>query len=127
MRKPTPTPILALRGAFETHPERLRARANEPKPNGAIGAAPRWMSAAQRACYKELCAKAHRGVLCRADEFVVSMAAILLEQMRRDPEMSAARLTRLQSLLSSLGMSPADRSRISATQGRADGPGPFDF
>lgn len=126
MRKPTPTAILQLRGSFDAHPERLRDRAGEPKSSRAVGPAPRWLNSAQRACYRELVAKAHPGTLGQADQFVVEMAAVLLEQMRRDPGIPAARLARLQSLLASMGMSPSDRSRIDAAKAASDGHG-FDF
>lgn len=103
---------------MKAHPERARQRSAEPQPAGPIGGPPSTLNDAQKACYRELVTAAHAGTLSPADTFVVEMAAVLLEQFRRDPAgVSAAKLTRLQSLLASLGMSPADRSKVHATRG----------
>ena len=113
-RTRVPTEILTATGAFDRHPERKRARESEPQPESAIGEPPTSLTASQRACYMEIVNRSHPGVLSDADGFVVELAAVLLERFRRDPEtISAAKLARLQQLLSLMGLSPADRSRVS--------------
>lgn len=115
MKKLTPTAILHLRGAFDAHPERLRDRANEPRPTKPIGPAPSWMNPEQRSAFREIARRAYPGVLASGDVFALELAAVLLAQMRRDPaSMSAAKMGRLQALLGSMGLTPADRSRVSA-------------
>ena len=127
MKRATPTRILSLRDAFTAHPERLRKRANEPQPIGPVGPPPRSLNPAQRLCFRELVKRACPGVLGASDAIVVELAARLLEEVRRDPGVSAAKLRTLQSLLGTMGMSPSDRVRVEAARPRGDGPGSFDF
>ncbi len=86
-----------------------------------------WMSTEQRSCFVELVQAAHPGTLSIADGFIVELGAVLLAQLRGDPDLSAAKMSRLHAVLGSLGLTPADRSKISAAKSRADGPAPFDF
>src|SRR4051812_7570282 len=112
----TPTHLLAIRGSFAKNPQRALARSGEPVPTTPIRPAPKSLNPAQRACYRELVAQAHDGVLCSADGFICELGAVLLCELRTDPAgMSAAKLARLQSVLASLGCTPADRSRVTAT------------
>lgn len=112
-RRRLPSEVLKAAGAFAHDPQRAAARANEPKPRGPVGDAPATMTAAQRACWDEIVDRAHVGVVSQADAIIVEMAAILLEGLRRDPAgTSAAKMARLESLLSRLGMSPSDRSKV---------------
>jgi len=121
-RPRTPTSILKLRDSFTTHPERLRDRAGEPAPAGNVGRPASWMSAAQRECFEELVARAYVGTLGAGDRFVIELGAVLLEELRRQPgNMSAAKMARLHAVLGSLGLTPADRSKITAARGRGDG------
>ena len=127
-RPRTPTNILKLRDSFTTHPERARHRVNEPTPERGIGPAPAWMSDAQAAVYREVVRASHPGTLSGGDQFVVELCAVLLHELRADAaNMPAARLSRLHAALGSLGLTPSDRSRISAAKARADGPAPFQF
>ena len=108
--------MLRLVGAFEKNPARGRARAGEPDPVGEIGEPPAALSLPERAAWNEICTISHAGVLCRADRLAVELAARLLAEYRLAPvTFPNARLLRLQILLGSFGMTPADRSRVAAT------------
>lgn len=107
--------MLRLVGAFEKNPARGRARANEPAPEGDIGDPPAAFSLSEKLAWKEIADTCHSGVLCRADRIVVELAARLLAEYRLAPlTFPDARLLRLNKLLSSFGMTPADRSRVTA-------------
>jgi len=105
--------MLRLVGAFGKNPVRARARANEPVPKGSIGEPPADFSPADKSAWAEIVATSHAGVFCRADRISVEMAARLLAQYRATPlTFPDARLLRLNRLLASFGMTPADRSRV---------------
>lgn len=116
-RPRTPTNVLDARGAFARHPERKRARAAEPEPASELGEPPEHFTAEQSACWREFARLAHRDVMADADRIAVEMAAVLLADFRADPSgFSSAKYQRLQSLLATFGMTPADRSRVGATK-----------
>ena len=48
------TASLHARGSFLRHPERLRARANEPIPSGELGEPPRILDRKEKAAWKYL-------------------------------------------------------------------------
>jgi phage terminase small subunit len=99
-------------GAFAHDPQRRAARANEPKPKGALGAAPKHMSAAQKKLWKELANQVTPGWLTRAERWSVELAVTLMAKMRSCTIMPAE-VTTLASLMSKLGLTPSDRSRVS--------------
>lgn len=110
-----PTNVLELTGAFKANPSRGRERENEPSPEEPISDAPAHFDAGQAEAYRELVRKAHRGVLCDADSVVVEAGAVLLARMRKAPdEFTAGEFGRLEAILGKLGMTPADRSKVSA-------------
>ena len=64
--------------------------------------------------WREIVGFAHPGVLCRADRLIVELAAQILVSLRTEQwRNSAALLIRFESVLGKLGMSPADRSKVS--------------
>lgn len=115
-----PSNVLALHGAFKKDPARARAREAEPVPVVELGPAPETFNALEKSAYDELVRKSHPGVMCDSDSVVVQMGAVLLAKLRADTQaFTAAEFGRLQSVLASLGMTPADRSRV---QVRKDAP-----
>lgn len=119
-----PSNVLELNGAFKRNPARGKARENEPVPNGEIGDPPDHMSANVAACWREIVGFARPGVLCRADRLIVEHAVRILatlraEQWRGNP----ALLSRFEVVLGKLGMSPADRSKVSIF--KANGANPY--
>lgn len=133
-----PTSVLELSGAFKKDPQRKRA--NEPKELRALGDPPDRLPAEAIPFWNELIAIAPRGVLTIADRWAVELAATLMAKATRDcpsveqvvellkydelltddlkkllhrQAISAAELATLRSLLAALGMTPADRSKLS--------------
>lgn len=110
-----PTAVLQLTGAFRKDPQRAAARADEPMPEGDAGPAPAYFDEHQRAAYAELIRMAHTGVLCSSDSVAVEIGAVLLARLRTNPNgFKPGEFSRLQAILAALGMTPADRSRVSA-------------
>ncbi len=73
-RPKTPTNILKMRGADKNHPERLKARGNEPKPGKAEAKPPTWLSRRGRKIFRELAKiTTAMDVLTVADHFTLAM------------------------------------------------------
>lgn len=126
-RKPTALHILT--GSDKKHPDRMRERANEPKPTGELGACPKRFGAAQKevtAAWKYIAACCPAGVLTDMDRPAVMQAAALLAEFWRDPfGFPSQRHARLHSLLASFGMTPATRSKVVVPKPDADDANPF--
>lgn len=113
-RPRTPSNILELRGSHKKHPERARERENEPEPKAGIGPAPDWMQAPEMVVWDYLVGIAPVGVLGDSDRAYLEIAVELLALKRRVgvENMESAKLNRLETMLSKLGLNPADRSRV---------------
>ena len=118
-----PTALHEAKGTYRAHPERRRPA--EPQSAGPLGAAPERLDEAQRAAWDEIVATAHPGVLGRADRLAVELAARLLAELWRSAEVKPGLAARLEACLGRLGMTPADRSRVSAAEPEK-GPSPWD-
>lgn len=109
-----PSNVLALKGSFKKNPYRGAARANEPKPAGVIGDAPAHLNESEKACWGDIVKLCHAGSLCRSDRLIVEHGSRILSALRASAEYTDTKLmVRLECVLGKLGMSPADRSRIS--------------
>lgn len=107
-----PTNVLELNGAWRHDPQRRRV---EPQPHGPIGKAPKQGPITFAKAWGLIVAQCPEGVLADRDRVWVEVAASLYVQFRNDPAgMHPAKLSRLTAMLSSLGMSPADASRVVA-------------
>jgi hypothetical protein len=115
-----PTVIHELQGTFKRNPE--RARPSEPVPTAGIGPAPAHLDEAQALAWDEIVRVSPPGVLFNSDRLVLEIAAVLFTQFRNNPDFPITGIGRLQSLLSSLGMTPADRSKISVPKGKSKNP-----
>lgn len=122
-RPRTPTNVLDARGSFRKHPERARI---EPEASGPLSAPPDHLPEPVLQCWQEIASAAPVGVITDSDRLALEIAANLLAQFRTDPiEFTAARLVRLEVLLGKFGMTPADRSRVSAGTPRKPNANPF--
>lgn len=122
-RPRTASNVLELRGAFKNHPGRGKDRASEPKADEPIGAAPDHLSDEAKACWDEIVGLCHRGTLCRADRLAMEYAASLLSQMRAGAWLChPAVLIRFEVMLGKFGLTPADRSKVSATPAAPSNP-----
>ena len=141
-----PTSILELNGAFKINPN--RARPNEPRDVRALGDAPGRLPANVVPFWHELTAMVIGGVLTYRDRWAVELAARLMEkavremsvvailELAKDGELRAdeikalaageritsSELSTLRSLLAALGMTPADRSKLSVPTEKAKNP-----
>jgi hypothetical protein len=114
MPKPrTPMSILALTGAISKNPARYADRLNEPVSIAPIGDAPAAFNKARRAIWDEIVSLVPDGVLQRSDRLIVELISHLVYDLRTG-ESTIASIAQLRMALASLGMTPADRSRVSA-------------
>jgi hypothetical protein len=107
------TSVLEARGAFVKHPERARARRNEPQPTGELGPPPAHMSPKQREIWYELATTIPSGVAAKSDRIAFEIIVHLTEKLR-NRQARTGELSLLSNLLGKMGMIPADRSRVSA-------------
>jgi hypothetical protein len=102
--------VLELTGAFRKNPQRKRT---EPVPAGPLGDPPKHFTAEQVRVWHELAAVSPPGVLTAGDRWLVEIAAVLMLEVRKNStHMRKGDLKLLISVLSRMGMSPADRLRI---------------
>lgn len=110
-----PTNVLLISGGLDKNPQRYADRANEPKDERELGEPPPHLGKSEQAIWREIQQLALPGVLVHADRLIVEVAAQLLSQFRRQGDlMPLPALTRLQSVLGDLGMTPASRSKVSS-------------
>lgn len=114
MAKPRkPTNVLALKGAFRANPSRAKERSNEPSPVGDIGPPPEYLSPAVAAAWTALVTHAHAGTLCASDREFMEYAAKIWAEIKASETVDPKLGIRFEACIAKLGMSPADRSRVS--------------
>lgn len=113
MPKPrTPSAVLEARGAFDKDPARRRddfaAGEFEPTP-------PTYFKQHQKDAWNEIVAALPATVLQATDRMAVELAARLIAQFRKlpDSQVTSAQVAQIRTALAVLGMTPADRSRVS--------------
>ena len=109
----TPTALLAINGGLSKNPGRYADRVNEPQSNGEIGQAPAAFSKAKKALWAEVIDLVPDGVLAKSDRLIVELIVELMHDLRTGNS-NVASIAQLRMSLASLGMTPADRSRVSA-------------
>ncbi|MEC5291656.1 hypothetical protein VSX64_13260 [Aurantimonas sp. C2-6-R+9] len=96
---------------MKAHPERKRARANEPVVTTPVGAPPNGMPATACAIWNEL---AHHGFwLTAADRLMLEIACRLFADFRSGA-LDGGGISKLITALSKLGFTPTDRSKVGA-------------
>lgn len=108
------TAELALVGALDARPGRYADRKNEPKSNGPIGNPPDGFNPTKKKIWSEVIDLIPPGVLQKSDRLIVEVVVMLTYELRTN-EINMAGITQLRQALATLGMTPADRSRVSAT------------
>jgi hypothetical protein len=107
-----PTSMLQLVGAFKHDPKRSRV---DPRSSPLKMAPPRPNPITFAQAWKLLAKCCPEGVLMDRDRIWLEIAAQLFVEFRNEgAKMHPAKLSRLTAMLSSLGMSPADASRVNA-------------
>ena len=108
----TPTEVLSVRGAFVKHPERKRPIG--PKSKRPLGDPPDYFDEFEAAIWRETVGNCAAGVLTSADRVSMELISLSLAKVRRREPLSGAERGQMTALLSRMGMTPADRSRIHA-------------
>jgi len=108
-----PTALHAISGALDHDRKRYADRADEPVDNRPLGPPPTTLPAPQRAAWGEI--ERLAPWLVFADRLAVEVAVRLLVFVRSAGigYASPAYLSRLQAALGALGLTPADRSKVS--------------
>jgi hypothetical protein len=109
-----PTAKLEARGSYLKHPERKRERAQEPKPTGELGDPPTELDKNEKAAWLYIASLLPPGVAKNSDRIAMEEAACLLITCR-SKRATAAERNLLKAYLRDFGMTPADRSRVSAS------------
>jgi hypothetical protein len=106
-----PTALLELTGAFKHDPQRRRP--DEPKPDGPLGPPPAAFGddLELKSIWEELAEIVPANVLTSADRWLVELTCRVMMQIRSG-ETVAAKEGVLLNCLSRMGLTPADRSRI---------------
>jgi len=111
-RNRTASNVLELKGAFKHDPMRARVDAATGRP---IGPCPVDGPITYEIAWDYLISCSPAGVLDERDRPFLEVAARLFTEMRNNFEgMHPARLGRLEMMLSKLGMTPVDSSRVKA-------------
>lgn len=115
-RHTTPTAIKEARGSFKNHPERRPG--GEFTPEMGIGPAPASL-VVEAEIWDEVVQLLPGGVLGNTDRVALEIMCKLIFKMRYDfDNMTAAQITRLETLLARFGMTPADRTKIVIPKGK---------
>ena len=113
-----PTKILEQTGAFKKHPERKRT--GEPVASGSLSyMPPDHLDEREQAMWHEIVSIVPPGVLTNADALIVESLAVLWTRYRIDKsEMPPALISRIDIQMGRLGLSPADRAKLTVEKPR---------
>ena len=114
-RPRTPLASAQASGAADHNPKRFADRV-EPVARGPLGPLPNYFNDLQRDQWNELIARMPEGVLVSGDEYIVELTVLLLMRMRsfEDP-LKPVEIGHLRACLGSLGLTPADRTRVNGS------------
>lgn len=115
-RPRTPSNVLALKGSFAKNPDRGRARENEPVVTPGIGEPPPDMPPEVVACWVELVMLCADGVLSAVDRPFMEYAARVYWMIKQPGPVDLKAGVRFEAIIGKLGMSPADRSKVSVSK-----------
>lgn len=108
-----PTKILEMRGSFKKDPQRQTARANEPTDLPLPGDPHSTLTDDQKKAWAYILERCPAGVLRQSDEIALEACARLYAEMRVGT-IDRTGTKQLMDILSKFGMTPSDRSRVSA-------------
>lgn len=115
-RPRTPLREAEATGAIAKNPSRYRGRKSAPKPEGPLGDPPNHFDDVQRDLWHELVGTVPLGVLTSADRILVELTTTLLVKLR-DGTIKPVEIGHLRASLGSMGLTPADRTRVKAADG----------
>ncbi len=114
MPRRTPSATLEANGAFAKNPSRKR----EDFVAGEFAKTPpEYFNTAQRDAWDEIISLLPDGVLQATDRMAVELVSRLMTAFRAtdDADVTPAQATQLRTALATLGMTPADRPRVTIT------------
>jgi len=100
-----------LSGAVAKNPQRYTDRP-PAVPKEPLGRAPRHLNAKEQKVWRELIAQAPAGSLGTCDTVAIEVAVRMTMMMREGKMLKTSELASYFKVLTSLGMTPADRGRI---------------
>ena len=106
-RTRTPKAIAIITGQADKHPERFNERVDPPV--GAIGPAPKTLGPIERAAWNSFAIE--MPWLCASDKWIVGLAS-RLSARTHEADCPIGIYAQLRLCLSSMGGTPADRSRV---------------
>lgn len=109
----TPSKVLEARGTFAHNPDRKR----EDFASGAFDKSPpSYFKELQIDAWNDIVEVLPDSVLQATDGIIVELAARLVSRFRAidDADITMAQVAQIRTALATLGMTPADRSRVSA-------------
>jgi hypothetical protein len=116
-----PTQLHVVQGTL--NPTRHKDRKGEPVIGEPLGDAPPQWPVPEKIIWAEVANAIPAGVATKADRLIVELTCRLLIDMRAK-KLTPALASQLRYCLASLGMTPADRSRVaSSVTARLDDPG----
>lgn len=125
-RHAQPREVAELKGATKKNPQRYKTA--PPKSSKPLGGAPNWCEKIEKAAWVDLQRMTPAGVLTFADRAVMELSSALLSQFRADRlNFPAAKMTHLVGCLARLGLTPADRQRLTRDVSPRDGDSFSDF
>ena len=101
------------KSTLKQNPGRYAGRSQEPVLTSPLGASPAHLSAEQKKIWADLVKRVAKGVLFSCDINIVELTTRLTEKMRSG-EMTATEISQYRGCLASLGVTPADRTRVKA-------------
>lgn len=102
---------LKFSGAIKTNPGRYADR-TDPPTLAPIGYAPRYLTSAERAIWRQIVRVAPPGLLTVADSISVELACRLIFRSRTLFTTKASDINALTTLLGKLGLNPIDRAKM---------------
>ncbi|MEM9014458.1 MAG: hypothetical protein AAGB02_05055 [Pseudomonadota bacterium] len=112
-----PSNLLELSGAFDKNPQRRRV---DPAVEIGLGAPPDYFDDDARALWAEIDQYAPEGVLAKSDRFAVELLVPVMIAIRRGEPVKAGDRAFALSILTRMGCTPSDRSRLASP--KADEP-----
>lgn len=83
-------------------------------PRGDLGSPPLYFNVIQAELWKDLVAVVPDGVLTAGDTYIVELTVLLIEKLRTG-EIKPVEIGHLRASLASMGLTPADRTRVNGT------------
>lgn len=117
-RKPKATHLKVVTG----NPGKRAINRDEPEAAGDLSGPPHGWTPEQKALWWEIVNAAPSGVLTESDRFLVELAVRNLAQVRANPEMTAAQSAEMRRCLGEMGMTPSERSRLTAPKAGSANP-----